>query len=69
MRTFEAIRDLFIRESQNKPVIVAVDDLHWIDNSSEEFLSCLIEWLSNTHILLILLYRPEYTHQWGNKLL
>jgi class 3 adenylate cyclase len=67
VRMFEAIRDLLIRESQNKPVIVAVDDLHWIDHSSEEFLSYLIEWLANTHILLILLYRPEYTHQWGNK--
>lgn len=67
MRTFEAIRDLLLRQGQNKPVIVAVDDLHWIDNSSQEFLSYLIEWLANTHILLILLYRPEYTHQWGNK--
>jgi tetratricopeptide (TPR) repeat protein len=31
------------------------------------FLSYLIEWLANTHILLILLYRPEYTHSWGSK--
>jgi class 3 adenylate cyclase len=66
-RTFEAIRDLLIRESQNKTLVVAVEDLQWIDKTSEEFLDYLIGWLANTNILLILLYRPEYTHQWGSK--
>jgi len=64
---FEAIRDLLIRESQNRPLILAVEDLHWIDRTSEEFLNYLIGWLANARILLILLYRPEYTHLWGSK--
>jgi class 3 adenylate cyclase/tetratricopeptide (TPR) repeat protein len=67
IRTFEAIRDLVVCESENKPVVFAVEDLHWIDRLSEEFLNYLIDWLAGTRILLILLYRPEYTHQWGNK--
>ena len=66
-RTFEAIRDLFIRESQNRPLILVVEDLHWIDRTSEEFLDYLIEWLANAWIMLILLYRTEYRHQWGSK--
>jgi len=66
-KAFEAIRNLLIRESQNKPLIVAVEDLHWIDKTSEEFLTYLMGWLANTRILLILLYRPEYTHSWGSK--
>ena len=66
-RNFEAIRDLLIRESQNKPLVLAVEDLHWIDKTSEEFLTYLIDWLANAHILMILLYRPEYTHPWGGK--
>ena len=66
-RTFEAIRDLLVRESENKPLVLAVEDLHWIDKTSEEFLNYLIDWLANNHILLILLYRPEYTHTWGSK--
>jgi tetratricopeptide (TPR) repeat protein len=66
-RTLEAIRDLLVRESENKPLVLAVEDLHWIDKTTEEFLSCLIDWLANTQMLLILLYRPEYTHQWGSK--
>jgi len=66
-RAFEAIRDLLIRLSQGKPLVLAVEDLHWIDDTSEEFLSYLIGWLANARILLIFLYRPEYTHQWGSK--
>jgi class 3 adenylate cyclase/tetratricopeptide (TPR) repeat protein/ribosomal protein L40E len=67
MRIFEAIRDTLIRESQRKPLVLAVEDLHWIDKTSEEFLGYLIGFLANTPILLLLLYRPEYTHQWASK--
>ena len=66
-RTFEAIRDLLVQESENKPIVLAVEDLHWIDKTSEEFLNYLIDRLAYTHILLILLYRPGYTHTWGSK--
>jgi class 3 adenylate cyclase/tetratricopeptide (TPR) repeat protein len=66
-RTFEGIRDLLIRANQGRPLILVVEDLHWIDNTSEEFLTYLTGWLATTHILLILLYRPEYDHPWGNR--
>jgi class 3 adenylate cyclase len=66
-KVFEAIRQLFISESQVKPLILAVEDLHWIDKTSEEFLTYLIDGLVANKILLILLYRPEYTAQWTSK--
>jgi len=66
-KVFEAIRALLIRESLNRPLILAIEDLHWIDKTSEEFLTYLIDGLANTHILLILLYRPEYTPVWVSK--
>jgi len=66
-KTFEAMRNLLVRDSQNKPLLLVVEDVHWIDKTSEEFLDYLIGWLANTQILLILLYRPEYTHSWGSK--
>jgi class 3 adenylate cyclase/tetratricopeptide (TPR) repeat protein len=67
VKIFESIRDLLIRESQNRPLVLAIEDLHWIDRTSEEFLDYLIGFLPHTRILLLLLYRPEYTHQWGSK--
>jgi predicted ATPase len=66
-RTFEAIRDLLIRESQNNVLILVIEDLHWIDRTSEEFLEYLIEWIANAQVMLVLLYRTEYHHQWGSK--
>jgi class 3 adenylate cyclase/tetratricopeptide (TPR) repeat protein len=67
MKTFEALRDLLIRESQERPLVLAVEDLHWIDSTTEEFLDYLIGFLPHACILLLLLYRPEYTHQWASK--
>ena len=67
MRVFESLMNLFVRESQSRPLIIVIEDLHWIDKISEEFLNYFIGWLQNTKILLIMLYRPEYTHQWGSK--
>ena len=66
-KVFDAIRLILIAESQIKPVIVIVEDLHWIDKTSEEFLSYLINSIGAARIMLILLYRPEYTHSWANK--
>jgi class 3 adenylate cyclase/tetratricopeptide (TPR) repeat protein len=66
-RTFEAIRSLLFRESQDKLLILAVEDLHWIDKTTEEFLNHFIARLGGAHFILILLYRPEYTHSWGSK--
>jgi len=66
-KTFEALRDLLIRVSQEKPLVLAVEDLHWMDKTSEEFLGYLTGWLANTPIMLLLLYRPEYNHPWGSK--
>ena len=66
-RTFEALRDLFLRESQSRPLLLVLEDLHWIDKTSEEFLGYLLDWLAKARILVLLLYRPEYTHPWGSK--
>ncbi len=66
-RTFEALRDLFLRQSQSRPLLLVLEDLHWIDKTSEEFLGYLLDWLAKSSILLLLLYRPEYTHPWSSK--
>ncbi len=65
--TFKSLRDLFMRLSQEKPLVLAVEDLHWIDKTSEDFLTYLIEGIAGSKILLILLYRTEYAHQWDSK--
>lgn len=67
VRIFEAIWSLLIRESQNLPLVLAVEDLQWMDKTSEEFLDYIIARLGGAHIILILLYRPEYNNPWTSK--
>ncbi len=66
-KVFEAIKMFLTLESQKNPLIVVVEDLHWIDKTSEEFLIYFINALANTPVMLILLYRPEYTPGWVGK--
>jgi class 3 adenylate cyclase/tetratricopeptide (TPR) repeat protein len=64
---FEALKWLFLTLSEQKPLVALVDDLQWVDETSEEFLSYFIDSISQNPILLVLLYRPEYTHPWENR--
>ena len=66
-RTFDAIKRIFLRESLNQPLMVEFEDLHWIDEETQAFLNLLVEGIANAPLLLLVNYRPEYTHQWGNK--
>jgi class 3 adenylate cyclase/tetratricopeptide (TPR) repeat protein len=65
--TLEAIRRLLLRESQVQPVLVGCEDLHWIDTETQAVLDSLVESLPAARLLLLVNYRPEYQHGWGNK--
>ncbi len=66
-RTLEAIKRIVLRESLNQPLMVIFEDLHWIDEATQEFLNLLADSLGTAKILLLVNYRPEYSHQWGSK--
>ncbi len=65
-RIFEAIARLLVRESQNQMLMVLFEDLQWLDSETEAFLNVLIAEAQAAGILLLLNYRPEYRHGWGN---
>jgi class 3 adenylate cyclase/tetratricopeptide (TPR) repeat protein len=66
-RTFESLKRLLLREAQQQPLLVIFEDLHWIDNETQAFLDSLVESLPMTRILLLVNYRPGYTHAWVDK--
>src|SRR5215471_7707010 len=66
-RTFEALKKLFFQESLNQPLILIFEDLHWIDSETQGFLDILSESIASVRILLLVNYRPEYRHEWGQK--
>src|SRR5262245_17596041 len=65
--TFESLKRLMIRESQKQPLLLVFEDLHWIDSETQAFLDSLIESLPLTRVLVLVDYRPEYSHGWGDK--
>jgi class 3 adenylate cyclase/tetratricopeptide (TPR) repeat protein len=66
-RTLEAVKRLLLRESQVQPLLVVVEDLHWIDSETQALLDGLVESLPAARLLLLVNYRPEYQHQWGSR--
>jgi class 3 adenylate cyclase len=66
-RTLEAIKRIMLRESVNQPVMVIFEDLHWIDEQTQEFLNLLVDSIGTARILLLVNYRTEYSHQWNSK--
>jgi class 3 adenylate cyclase/tetratricopeptide (TPR) repeat protein len=63
-KAFAALRQLLVDSSRTRPIVLLLEDLHWIDKISEEFLAFLAESLSDAPILLLATYRPGYRPPW-----
>jgi predicted ATPase len=66
-RIIEAIKRIVLKGSEMKPLILAIEDLHWMDRSSEDVVRSILESIPGTGIFLMFTYRPEFVHTWGAK--
>src|SRR6266852_5486042 len=66
-RTLDALKRVLLRESQEHPLLLVFEDLHWIDSETQALLNSLVESLPTACLLLLVNYRPEYQHGWGGK--
>ncbi|HEX6210935.1 MAG TPA: AAA family ATPase, partial [Methylomirabilota bacterium] len=66
-RAFEAIRQLTIRRSRQSPVVILLEDMHWIDRASEEYFASLVDALVGVPAMLICTHRPGYRPPWIDK--
>jgi len=64
-RIIEAIKRIVLRGSEIRPLVMAFEDLHWLDKSSEDVLRSHLESIPGARVLLIFTYRPEFVHTWG----
>lgn len=60
MRLRESVRALLALESRARPLVVLVEDLHWVDPESEALLAGLADAVVSHRILVVHTYRPEY---------
>jgi predicted ATPase/class 3 adenylate cyclase/DNA-binding winged helix-turn-helix (wHTH) protein len=63
-RTFALLRHLVLHAAQCHPCILTVENLHWSDATSEEWLTSLVERLAGTALLVLVTYRPGYQPPW-----
>ena len=63
LRVAALLRQLVQRDANTRRVIL-IEDLHWIDEASEEFVTMLADAVNGTHTLLLLNYRPAYRAPW-----
>src|SRR5262249_3031564 len=63
-RTFALLRHLIRHASQQQALVLAIEDLHWSDPTSEEWLATLVAQLGDLPVLLLTTYRPGYQPPW-----
>jgi predicted ATPase len=66
-RIIEALNRISLKASQIRPLIFAIEDLHWIDKSSEDIFKALLDKIAGEKVFMIFTYRPEFVHTWGAK--
>jgi predicted ATPase len=66
-KTFEALRQLSLHPSQQYPLVLAVENLHWIDPTSDAFLARLVDSIAGAPLLVLATYRPGYRPPWLEK--
>jgi len=65
--TFEALRRLLVHAAEQRPQVLVIEDLHWIDGASEQFLATLVDSVPALRALLIFTYRPGYASPFGER--
>jgi len=63
-QTLEVLLELMFATARIQPVLIVVDDLHWTDPSTLEFLETMVEQTSSARLMTILLHRPEFVPPW-----
>ncbi|HUO65508.1 MAG TPA: adenylate/guanylate cyclase domain-containing protein [Terriglobales bacterium] len=67
VRSFDALRQMTFKGSRRRPLVILVEDLQWIDKTSEEYAASLAENIAGSRVLLVLTYRSGYQLPWMEK--
>jgi class 3 adenylate cyclase/tetratricopeptide (TPR) repeat protein len=66
-QTLEAIRAVIAAASRQRPQVLVCENLHWIDQSSEDLLAFLAGSLAGVPVVLLTTHRTGYTVRWADK--
>jgi predicted ATPase/class 3 adenylate cyclase len=63
-RLIELVRSIVRSGNREQAVVILIDDLHWIDAASGEFVEAMVDAVIGTTTLLLLNFRHDYTAPW-----
>jgi TOMM system kinase/cyclase fusion protein len=66
-RTLHALLTILLRRAAQQSVLFVMEDLHWVDPSTLEFLSLLVDQGPTARILALLTYRPDFNPPWSGR--
>lgn len=66
-KTLQLLAEWLLRLSRQQPVVLLVEDLHWIDPSTLDLIATILEQMQQSRVLLLLTYRAEFDPAWGNR--
>jgi class 3 adenylate cyclase/tetratricopeptide (TPR) repeat protein len=66
-RTLELLVALLLETARERPVLCVVEDLHWADPSTLEFLGLLLDWAPTSKVLAVFTFRPEFSPPWTGR--
>ena len=66
-RILEAVKRLLFRESEVRPLLLVLEDLHSIDQETMTLIDGLVDGLPGARIMLLVSFRPEFHHDWTSK--
>jgi DNA-binding NtrC family response regulator/tetratricopeptide (TPR) repeat protein len=66
-RTQQTLLDLVTRASARRPIALVIEDLHWADRSSDEWLALLVDRAARAPVVVIATYRPGYRPSWAER--
>ncbi|MDJ0958984.1 MAG: adenylate/guanylate cyclase domain-containing protein [Arenicellales bacterium] len=65
-KTLQAVIDVIEAMAAQLPVLFVVEDVHWVDPTTLELLSQLVERLRETRVLMVITFRPEFQCPWSS---
>ena len=66
-KTFETLHRWLMAHARERPVLMLLEDAHWADPSSLEFLDATIGQLTKLPALLVMSFRPEFVAPWAGR--
>ena len=66
-KTIEALTDVCLSLAKRQPVLIVIEDLHWMDASTLDAISYFLDHIRDHPLLILLTCRPEFISPWGDQ--